>query len=262
MSDTSNNTTTEGPGRRSMNCDALINHVSTHKIDCALWAIRLLSIVFAIGYLIPVFGSSQNAYYKVLIANAAISALRLHQRIGRVRLCREFLAELLLEDSFHYLFYSLIFLYVAPVTFVLLPIVLFSILHFASYSLTLLDCLGQNSWWGARLMISLVEFQSLNILRLVSFTEIMLMPITVMLILFGKASLLTPFIYYHFLTQRYSSRRNPYTRNMFRELRVFLEINAHKPTTPQFLRQAMLFIVNFTCKLAPPQVQQPQAQQQ
>ncbi|KAJ8944017.1 hypothetical protein NQ318_021732 [Aromia moschata] len=262
MSDTggSSNTT---PQSRNLNYYALKNHVLTHKIDCSLWAIRLLAIIFTIGYILPVFGTAQNSYYKVLIANAAISALRLHQRLGTVRLSREFLAELLSEDSCHYLFYSLIFLYVAPVTLtvVLLPIVLFCVLHAASYSLTLLDTLGQNSWWGARLLISLVEFQSLNILRLVAFTEIVLMPYTVLLIILGRASLLTPFIYYHFLIQRYTSRRNPYTRNMFRELRILFESTANKPNIPGIVRQLLLAVVNFTCKLSPPQVQQPQQQQ-
>jgi hypothetical protein len=37
----------------------------------------------------------------------------------------------------------LIFLYAAPITFVLLPVVLFAVLHSASYSLTLLDTLGK-----------------------------------------------------------------------------------------------------------------------
>jgi hypothetical protein len=43
--------------------------------------------------------------------------------------------------------------------------------------------MGQNSWWGARLLISLVEFQSLNILRLIAFTEIIMMPLTVLFVL-------------------------------------------------------------------------------
>jgi hypothetical protein len=242
--------------------DALKQHVLVHKIDCGLWAMRILTVFFTFGYFLPIFGSAQNAYYKALIANAAINALRLHQRLGRVRLSREFLAELLMEDSCHYLFYSMIFLYVAPLTLVLLPVVLFAILHAASYSLTLLDTMGQNSWWGARLLISLVEFQSLNILRLIAFTEIIMMPLTVLFVLMGRASLLTPFIYYHFLTQRYTSRRNPYNRNMFYELRVLLERTAAKPKMPSFIKAALLGIVNFTVKLAPPQVVQPQQHQQ
>ncbi|XP_060532275.1 Krueppel homolog 2 [Cylas formicarius] len=260
-STSSGNTASQSP--RGLNFDALKAHVIAHKIDCALWAIRMVVIVFSIGYFIPIFGSAQNAYYKVLIANAAISALRLHQRLGRVQFSRQFLSELVLEDSCHYLFYSLIFIYVAPVNLVILPVLLFAILHAASYSLTLLDTLGQNSWWGCRLLISLVEFQSLNILRLVALSEILLMPYTVLLILMGRAGLLTPFIYYNFLTQRYASRRNPYTRNMFHELRLLFEKTAYKPNTPQFVKTILLTIINFTVKLAPPQiqVQSPTAQQ-
>lgn len=39
--------------------------------------------------------------------------------------------------------------------------------------------LGQNSWWGARLLISLVEFQQRNILRAIAFAEVFLMPYAV-----------------------------------------------------------------------------------
>nr|CAH7763650.1 unnamed protein product [Callosobruchus chinensis] len=111
MSDT---TSPPSSSPRTLNIEALKAHVLSHKIDCGLWAIRILALFFALGYLIPIFGSAYNFYYKVLIANAAISALRLHQRLGRVSLSREFLAQLLTEDSCHYLFYSMIFLYVPP----------------------------------------------------------------------------------------------------------------------------------------------------
>ncbi|KAH1019159.1 hypothetical protein HUJ04_009020 [Dendroctonus ponderosae] len=110
---------TEPQPQRGINFDALKAHVIAHKIDCGLWAMRILVIAFSIGYFIPIFGQSQSAYYKVLIANAAISALRLHQRLGRVEFSRTFLYALILEDSGHYLFYSLIFIYVAPVTCIL-----------------------------------------------------------------------------------------------------------------------------------------------
>lgn len=85
------------------------------------------------------FSSSQSAFYKVLISNAATSALRLHQRLPRVSLTKEFLALLLVEDSAHYLFFSLIFLYVQPFILILFPVVLFAVLHSASYSLKILD---------------------------------------------------------------------------------------------------------------------------
>lgn len=73
------------------------------------------------------------------MANAATSAFRLHQRLPPVKFTREFLSLLLMEDSCHYLFFSLIFLYVSPMILILIPVVLFAVLHSASYSLTLLD---------------------------------------------------------------------------------------------------------------------------
>lgn len=151
-----------------------------------------------------IHSNAESAYYKVLMASAATSALRLQQRMPRLAFSREYFALLLVEDSCHYLFFSLIFLYVSPFILILLPVILFAILHAASYSLTLLDVsthfylvcwiqrlmltiiysqtLGQNSWWGARLLISIVELQTSNILRLVAFSEIALMPIAIIFV--------------------------------------------------------------------------------
>ena len=57
-----------------------------------------------------------NMYSKALLANAATSALRLHQRLPRVALTREFFGQLFIEDSAHYLLYSMTFLYCPPIT--------------------------------------------------------------------------------------------------------------------------------------------------
>jgi len=54
--------------------------------------------------------------------------------------------------------------------------------------------LGQNSWWGARLLISLVEFQSRNILRLCALSEIINLPFTVLLVF---TYVLRVIAYYH-----------------------------------------------------------------
>lgn len=240
--------------------EAVKNHMMENKIETALWISRVLSIVFAIGYLIPLFGTSQSAFYKVLISNAATSALRLHQRLPTIQFTKEFLALLLIEDSCHYLFFSLIFLYVQPFIVVLFPVVLFAVLHSASYSLKMLDLLGQNSWWGARLLISLVEFQQRNILRLIAFSEIFLMPIAIISTFTGRAGLMTPFIYYHFLTLRYTSRRNPHTRNMFHELRLATENIANNPKAPPIIGKILHGAVRLVSRLAPQMQPQQHAQ--
>ncbi|XP_023340399.1 Krueppel homolog 2 [Eurytemora carolleeae] len=230
---------------------AFKNHVLAHKIDVGLWATRVATILFSLGYIIPVFGNPYQSYYKALMANAATSALRLHQRLPQVQFNREFLFQFLLEDSAHYLFYSIIFLYAAPITMVLSPVFLFSILHSASYSLTLLDTLGQNSWWGARMLISFVELQSRNLLRMASFTEIFLMPLVIFLIMSGQTTLVTPFLYYRFLGLRYSSRRNPYCRTMFHELRLVMEQFAYSAKCPGMLKTMIHKVIQVVSNLAP-----------
>ncbi|XP_015512372.1 Krueppel homolog 2 [Neodiprion pinetum] len=243
MADTASNGSGDRTATPEKGWENLKQHVIDNKISVGLWATRVLTILFTVGYIIPIFGNPYNAYYKILMCNAATSALRLHQRLPRVQFSREFWTLLVLEDSCHNLFYSLIFLYVAPASLVIAPVLLFAILHSASYSLTLLDCLGQNSWWGARLLISLVEFQSRNILRLCAICEALLLPYTILLILNGRAGLLTPFIYYQFLALRLSSRRNPFTRNLFREISNSLSVISNKPGTPAILKRAITFVI-------------------
>ena len=82
---------------------------------------------------------------KVLIANAATSALRLHQRLPRFQLTAVFLSQLVAEDSCHYLLYSVIFLAAYPITLVLVPLALFATLHVAFSTLTLLDKTGNRN---------------------------------------------------------------------------------------------------------------------
>lgn len=227
----------------------IVEHIKANKIDVAMWATRMMAIIFAVGYILPIFGTAQSSFNKVLLANAATNALRLHQRLPRFALSKEFIARLFTEDSCHYLMFSLIFFNVQPTLFILVPIVLFALLHAASYSLKMVDLIGQNSWWGARFLISLVEFQASNILKAVAFSEIFIMPMAIILTFMGKAGLMTPFVYYHFLQMRYNSRRNPYTRNAFAELRMVVESLAG--SSPPLIGNILRACIGFVNRLSP-----------
>jgi len=241
---------------RQSGTNALIAHITRNKVDFALWATRLATIVFTFNYLFPIFGYGQAMYWKALQANAATSALRLHQRLPRVQLSREFLGQLFIEDSAHYLMYSLVFLYCSPITWVLLPIFLFAVLHISSSTLEMINLLGPNSMKLLRIGIGIVEVQSANLLRTIAYAEIFLFPLLITTLFSGRATLMTIFVYYRFLTLRYSSRRNPYTRNAFYELRVGAEGLAQRPNIPDAIRRTITSAVAFISRLAPPTVQQ------
>ena len=51
--------------------------LQARKIDFGLWITRLLTLVFAFAYIVPVFGNNPySSYSKCLMASAATSALR------------------------------------------------------------------------------------------------------------------------------------------------------------------------------------------
>ncbi|XP_064554258.1 Krueppel homolog 2 [Drosophila montana] len=227
----------------------LLQHFQTNRIDSALWALRLLVIFFTVSYVLPIFTSQQSAFNKVLLANAAISALRLHQRVPAFSFSREFLSRLFAEDSCHYMMYSLIFFSIRPTLLVLIPVALYSVLHASSYSLKLLDLIGQNSWWTARFVISIVEYKAANILKAIAFCEIFIMPYAIVLTFMAHAGLMTPIIYYHYLVMRYSSRRNPYPRTAFAELRITFETLAAR--SPPVVGKIIRGGIGFVNRLAP-----------
>lgn len=89
--------------------------------DAILEGRRLLSLVHMVTspLMICRLHEAASFYQRALLANALTSALRLHQRLPHFQLSRAFLAQALLEDSCHYLLYSLIFVNSYPVTSIL-----------------------------------------------------------------------------------------------------------------------------------------------
>lgn len=259
MAETSSSSTNRPAGFQ-----AVVDHIKQDSINFVLWVSRLLTIVFALGFLLPIIWPSNNAYNKLMLASAVTSALRLYVRIdiSTLSFSKETLHRILSEDACHYLMYSMIFRYVTPAFILVIPVVLFAILHFASYSIVLLDKFGQNSCWPARLAISLVEFQSSNMLRMIAFVEIFIAPFCFFMLITGRASLFTPLIYAQFLMMRYSSHRNPHTRNMFYRLRLVVETFANKPQVPKVIGNILFKGIELVSRLAPPVEMQQQQQQQ
>jgi hypothetical protein len=230
-----------------------LEYLTSNKTEAALLATRFSTVLFALLYIIP-FAGGPSCFRKALIANAATSALRLHQRLPGVTLSRAFLGQLVAEDSAHYLLFSVIFLYSSPITLVLLPIALFAFLHLSSNALVLMDKTGTRASKLGNLLAYVVQNYQKTILLTVAMSEIILMPITVLAVLTGLTSLVTPFIYYRFLSFRYASRRNPYTRQTFRQVRLSVEQIIFLPACPQIVRTIGQKAIELTCRLAPTMV--------
>uniref|UniRef100_A0A8C4RPK0 Transmembrane protein 33 n=1 Tax=Erpetoichthys calabaricus TaxID=27687 RepID=A0A8C4RPK0_ERPCA len=224
-----------------------------NKLETAMWLSRLFTVYCSILFILPILRLQEaaNFYQRALLANALTSALRLHQRLPHFQLSRAFFAQALLEDSCHYLLYSLIFVNSYPVTMSIFPVFLFSLLHATTYTKKVLDSIGPGSMAFLRSLLDKLATNQQNILKFIACNEIFLMPATVFMLFSGQGSLLQPFIYYRFLTLRYSSRRNPYCRTLFTELRILVEQLITKPSCPAFIRRMCLSSISFISRLAP-----------
>lgn len=200
-----------------------------------------------------IFSYDLNAIYqKALLSSAATSALKLHQRVSTIpfQLSRTYFANLIIEDSFHYLLYSLIFMNSSPATICLMPCVGFALLHIASYSKTLLNLNGMQN----TVLNKAVDFfisKDKDLMRFVALNEILMCPTIVVMIFSGKCGIFVPFIYYRFICMRYQSRRNPYNRNMFYEIRITIEYYASQPSCPQILRNFSQKFIALVSRMAP-----------
>jgi len=131
-------------------------------------------------------------------------------------------------------------------TIVLIPVTTYAILHscsFLSQILTNFPAIQQ-------LCTRITENQS-SLLRFVALNEIVLMPILILSIFVARSNFLLIFMYYRFVTLRYASQRNPYTRNLFFELRQSVEYLCNKPACPPFVARLCHSTIGFVNRLAP-----------
>ena len=77
------------------------------------------------------------------------------------------------------------------------------------------------------------------------------MPVAILGVLTGVCSLITPIIYGRFLSWRYASRRNPYTRNTFRQTRLTLDSLTSLPACPPLIRRGVVAGIDLVSRLAP-----------
>jgi len=241
------------------------DYLMANKFDAALLFIRLYIIFATFLFIVPLFGVeySMTCFKRVLLGSACISALRMHQRLPPVTLSKEFIRVLVMEDSFHYLIYSLLFLFSRPQTMALVPIMVFALLHSASY----LQKLINTTQCPAFVANSMRQFTSkiternmqTSILTFIASTEIMIFFVSIALLFVGRGSLLVPFFYYRFLQLRYMSKRNPYSRLVFGNLRMKIEQMAYRDSCPGVAKKALLAIVSLASKLSPASIASPAA---
>lgn len=244
-------------GENNQNAPGIQNFLMQDKSLTVLWFIRLYIIASTIFYILPFFGPevSRNSYKRVLLGSAAISALRLHQRLPRIQFNMEFARLLMVEDSLHYLMYSVLFMMAGSATMVLSPIFLFALMHASSHTKKVLNATGNNGAIMQKLHFYIDKLQNremqMQVFQFIAVTEIVVMAVSILMVFSGQASILVPFFYYRFLQLRYTSRRNPYSRMAFGQFNLGIQRLAYHPKCPGFARSILLGVIALANRLSP-----------
>lgn len=239
----------------SSSAPGLMEFVTRDKISLLLFLTRTATIAFTLMFIFPFFGyDASTCYQKALLACGATSALKLHQRMSGVpfQFNRVYFGNLMIEDSFHYLLYAIIFLNSFPITIVLMPITAFALTHNASYVISVVNTVyGPQATGLAKKAATTIYSKNQDILRFIAITEIMLGPTIIVMIFTGRSGIFVPFIYYRFISMRYQSRRNTHSKTMFHELRMTAEHYISQPSCPGMVRNLVQRIIGVIIRLAP-----------
>lgn len=231
----------------------LRDFLRTRRLELGLLVSRLVTIFFCVFYIFPIFGMTTLFFRRALFASAITSAMRLYQRLPPpYSLTREFFMSLVLEDSCHYLFYSILFLYFGHITFSLIPILLYSLLHAASFILGMMEKVKGPAarYSGLGSFLSFCTSRTTSVLKMVAMAEVGLMAVILFNSFMGSVSILAIFVYYRFLYLRYASKRNHGVKTVFHEMRLAAEDFITKGC-PTFIAKMITITIAILCKLAP-----------
>lgn len=100
-------------------------------------------------------------------------------------------------------------------------------------------------------ILRFIDMYKIYMFQMIALGEIFLMPILLFSSLGDLSKLFILFPYYRFLVFRYISRRNPYNRQMFSELKDTALRTVSLPQCPQFVKNLTYKLISFITSLAP-----------
>lgn len=192
------------------------------------------------------------SYQRVLFAFGLSSVIRLSQRLGPVQFSKEYMINVVLEDSAHYMLYACNFYTHKPTTIIASIPTLYCALQASAFAGSMLAECSSSTWNLLKSQLIKMKEKQQQLLRVVATAEIFVMPLVVVQLFTGQCgSLLTPLVYYQFLVLRYMSRRNPYVRNAFSEMKLVVNQMIYSQSCPGFVRSIVSKVMGLIEKMSP-----------
>lgn len=233
----------------------LKDYLMSDWIAIILFLLRITTIASSLFYALGIFGTDATGSYEMAMFTSLLTFLiRLYQRKNESQvklLSKQMLSLMVVEDSAHYVMYSFFFLKQRPLSIYLFPVCLYAIMHLVTFTQGLVQFLPPTI---QRVLIStntkIAESQQ-GIKRAIACAEVLIMVVVILNALSGMMFIFAPLVHYHFLKLRYMSKRNPYVKVVFSDLRLGAEGLARHPSCPAILSTVISKVITIVSSLAP-----------
>ncbi|KAL5475356.1 hypothetical protein EMCRGX_G025157 [Ephydatia muelleri] len=195
-----------------------------------------------------------NCIFYPLCALNTWDVWRLYQRKNEAQvslLSKQMLSLMVAEDSAHYVMYTFFLLNQRPVFLYLFPVCLYAILHIVTFTQGMAQFLPpsiQRVLTSANMKIG--ESQQ-GIKRAIACAEVLIMVVVILNAFSGAMFIFAPLVHYQFLKLRYMSKRNPYVKVIFSDLRLGAEGLARHPSCPAIISAVISKAISIISSLAP-----------
>eukprot|EP00051_Salpingoeca_urceolata_P027760 m.483166 g.483166 ORF g.483166 m.483166 type:complete len:272 (-) comp22802_c0_seq1:127-942(-) len=231
-----------GAGAAPQQRQGIVGLLTSQPSSTVLFVARIASVVFSVLFLVSTGFASLNNYRLALKMGTLSSAIRLYQRVADTppSLTLQFFRTLLLEDSFHYVLYTILLLGVKPSLVFLSPVAIFAFFHSTIFLRKLLT--ASNVGVLQRLVPTIGRLDTLATsgFVLVAKAELFIFFIIVfqtVTMMSGKY-LVALAAYPQFMLLRYFSRRNPHFRTVVAGLEQTLDGLSRSPSCPAIVARA------------------------
>lgn len=253
---TTTQTETQQPGGSTTNDMAVIKNVLSRDMKSSImFFARVFAAVNGVIFAVSTFFApalAQASFQRLMFAFGLASVIRLSQRLGPVQLTKQYCINVVLEDSAHYMLFACNFYSHKPTTVIAFIPALYCALQASAFLGVLLQECQNGMLSSLKVQLAKVKGNQQQLLRVVATAEIFIMPLVIIQLFTGQCgSILTPLVYYQFLMLRYMSRRNPYVRNAFSELKVSINQLLYNPACPAFIRNIVTKGMSLLERLSP-----------
>lgn len=238
----------------------LVSYIRQDMVATTFFFLRMTTIIASLVFVLSTFGLLgggllYSAYFNALMSAFFTFTMRLYQRKKQQTdlnlFSKRMLEFFVSEDSGHYMIYCFFYYNQPPHTLYLLPVFLYAVLSSVTYTNGLVPFLPSSMQRVVSRLNQYIASSQNGLKRFIAYTEVLLLLVVIANVFSGRMFFLSPLMQYQFIKLRYQSRRNPYVRVMFSDLRVGAEHVSRHPNCPAFLSNLIQASVSFVSRLAP-----------